>query len=108
MNDQELLTYAAKAAGIEVWPHGNRKISKDLIFATKNGNWNPLLNDADAFQLMVKLNFDVTSNMRAICGMCASAYDGAKGIATVPHGEDKYSATRRAIVMASAETGKGM
>jgi len=52
MTDQELLTYAAKAVGIE-----------DKIFIPMSQPygyyWNPLTNDADAFQLMVKLNLFV-------------------------------------------------
>lgn len=101
MTDQELLTYAAKAAGIEVWPHGNRKISKDLIFATKNGNWNPLTDDGQALRLAVKLEMDI--NCMELSQFQVTTYDD-KGNAT--YTDD--SCVRRAIVHAAAEIGKGM
>lgn len=101
MNDQELLTYAAKAAEIEVWPHGNRKISKDLIFATKKGNWNPLTDDGEALRLAVKLEMEI--NCMELSQFQVATYDD-KGNAT--YTDD--SCVRRAIVRAAAEIGKGM
>jgi hypothetical protein len=56
--DRELLELAAKAAGIEVRPHPNRGISKNLIFIGSNGNWNPLSDDGDALRLAVALGLE--------------------------------------------------
>ena len=50
MTDQELLTYTAKAVGIK-FDEDSRTFEGDCRF-----DWNPLANDGDAFQLMVKLN----------------------------------------------------
>jgi len=98
--DRELLELAAKAAGIEVRPHPNRGISKNLIFIGSNGNWNPLTDDGDALRLAVKLGFTVEP------GKCwHSPYGPAFG-EDVLCGEMK--ATRRAIVRAAAAIGEAM
>lgn len=57
--DRELLELAAKAAGIEVRPHPNRGISKNLIFIGSNGNWNPLTDDGDALRLAHTLEMQI-------------------------------------------------
>ena len=108
MTDQELLTYAAKAVGIE-----------DKIFipmSQPNGYyWNPLTSDADAFQLMVKLQLTVMNdhassntvaveNERLNISVCEeSVYENGDEITP-----EDYAATRRAITRAAAEIGKGM
>lgn len=96
MNDQELLTAAGKAAGIVVkflpaWGGG--------VACWGNGHyWNPLTNSADALDLAVALCLpvDITDEETVIEGL------GVR----VPHDEDAFTATRRAIVLAAVEMEK--
>ena len=41
MTDRQLLELAAKAAGIELTPHPNAKIARNLVFTAWGKNWNP-------------------------------------------------------------------
>ena len=103
MTDRELLEAAAKAAGIEVKPHGNHKHSPDLVFIHKSKNWNPLTDDGDALRLLTKLNLQIQ-----IVPGWAVAYAGSvasKQFSERRHDSDPYAATRRAIVRAAAEIG---
>jgi hypothetical protein len=99
MTDRELLELAAKAAGIEVdcW------LDEDPRALTSVGLWNPLTDDGDAFRLMVSLrtNVHLDSNMVDVDPDGISWFSEA-------YGTDPYAATRRAIVRAAAEIGKGM
>jgi len=103
MTDKELLELAAKAAGIEIkWATqigiGTRP---DEVFSM---GWNPLLNDGDALRLAVKLGIEIDlwikrkMTIASSMGLDESIYED--------HGEDRYAATRRAIVRAAAEIGK--
>jgi hypothetical protein len=101
MTDQELLELAAKAAGIDVKPHSNRKIGSNLLFIYKGSNWNPLTDDGDALRLAVH------------CGMRIESSDTHVGVSALmekfePLDPDPYAATRRAIVRAAAEIGRRM
>jgi hypothetical protein len=105
MTDKELLELAAKAAGykLHIWGiEGCENVSRmDTLSPTR---WNPLENDADAFQLMVKLNLAVE-----VCKEKTMVfYDGFDAKTTCTNAFDKADAARRAIVMAAAEIGKGM
>lgn len=96
MTDRELTELAAKAAGIEgEW--GNEKYIEHYEGFIPTGwlrAWNPLDNDGDAFRLAVKvLPFHVLSYTREDYEYC---------------NEDGLAATRRAIVRAAAEIGKGI
>ena len=96
MTDRELLELAAKAAGVE-W---------DVLYdgpriPARIGKWNPLTDDGDALRLAVKLGIH----------LCFGAnYVIANDVQnpTVNNANDPYAATRRAIVRAAAEIGKGM
>jgi len=103
MNDKELLTLAAKAAGIEVKPHTNYKLHKELIFTAGGRNWNPLADDADALRLAVKLEMELDFSDDE-----TSATRELRVRAVEYHGDDPFAATRRAIVRAAAEIGRGM
>ena len=99
MNDKELLELAAKAAGIELdkgW----------LVYLEDDGEaFNPLVRDDHALRLAVKLdmNVEVWNPFQEIWAV-AEGYD----VIEEPWGEDKLAATRRAIVRAAAEIGRGM
>ena len=99
MSDRELLELAAKAAGIEVTPHRNNKLFKDLVFVANGRNWNPLTDDGDALRLAVEL-FD-GDDMEVIW------YRAKLLLAEYPQ-LGRVAATRRAIVRAAAEIGRNM
>jgi hypothetical protein len=94
MTDQELLTYAAKAAGID-----------DKIFIPVSQPygyyWNPLTDDGEALRLAVKLAMGI--NCMELSQFQVTTYDD-KGNPT--YLDD--TCVRRAIVRAAAEMGKGM
>lgn len=105
-DDKELLELAAKAAGIEIeWYAPNVEV---WDFA-QVPNWNPLTDDGDALRLAVKLNLEVSFDNEPdgpiIC-VDSSFIDIPYMIEDL--GKDPYAATRRAIVRAAAEIGKGM
>ncbi len=106
MTDREMLELAAKAAGLRLDELGGRIVRREI-----DGQpvyWNPLTDDSDALRLAVKLRLVVDSggvtprNERIYVG-------GLEGyLADEPTGTDIYAATRRAIVKAAAEIGRGM
>ena len=94
MTDRELLEQAAKSAGINlVYDWGfMSSTDKGLRF------WNPLTDDGDALRLAVKLELDAAWYEKQVyVDYIVEQYDN-----------DPYAATRRAIVRAAAEIGKGM
>ena len=102
MTDRELLELAAKAAGKthygEYSPNGGLK--------TTGGWWNPLTDDGDALRLAVSLGLTVAqmSANRMVQVFVLMPVQ----VAFEPYGEDPNASTRRAIVRAAAEIGKGM
>lgn len=116
MTDKELLELAAQAIGIELlsveWmAEGEFTYYYYKIHGNTQG-WNPLNSDGDALRLAVKLN--MTVNMAGICHWGAAtdvttpwhAKQKLTGVHPENHGNDPYTATRRAIVRAAAEIGK--
>ena len=105
MTDKELLTLAAKAAGIELHWNAAGMPTVPYYFSEEGeaADWNPLADDGDALRLAVKLRLQVEWDA-----------DGEPRIETAteylyePIGDDLYAATRRAIVRAVAEIGKEM
>ena len=105
MSDRELLELAAKAEG-----HGVEfdNLSGLTFMNTKIEGllWNPLHNDGDALRLAVALRLlprqgvNLVSVLRPDGGWDDENYRD--------HNGDSYAATRRAIVRAAAEIGKGM
>jgi len=90
MNDQELLELAAKAAGIN------------------QSNWNPLINDIDAFHLLADLGIDIewlSHGRVAAYRHCES--DSHYFMAIESSQENRLSNARRAIVRAAADVGRG-
>lgn len=119
MTDRELLELAAKAAGIE---KGESRIDCGISTTISDGRhgylprWNPLDDDGDALRLLVRLGMDVmftpedvevqaTQHGREVDGEHLNpwAWEGW----TLKQ-QDPYAATRRAIVRAAAEIGRGM
>ncbi len=80
MTDEELLTFAEKAAGINFDYVQNKAMGKP---------WNPLTDDGDALRLAMRLCLKIET---------ARTFPLA----------DRYAATSRAIVRAAAEIGKAM
>ena len=102
MNDRELLELAAKAAGIEIMDWYGDRFSCRNKFDTSLFGWNPLTDDGDALRLAVKLGIDLVHAF----GTRTAVAENTSGYAA--EGPDPYAATRRAIVRAAAEIGKGM
>jgi hypothetical protein len=100
MTDNELLKLAAKAAGDvtheEIWK------GKYSHFERKGYGWNPLTYDGDALRLAVQLQMVVgiypTKTNVTADGVFLEEF----------HGDNPSSTTRRVIVMAAAEIGKGI
>lgn len=109
MTDREMLELAAKAAG-----YGELRVLDDSSIIVNCRRWNPLADDGDALRLAVKLGLDLLRTERdieAIAGL--PPYASMKRDVPAPFGiellgDNAYAATRRAIVCAAAEIGKGM
>jgi hypothetical protein len=120
MTDREMLEAAAKAAGIKVLrcPNGVLRDCTGLdpamnIFSAPE--WNPLTDDGDALRLAVKRRFHIN-----IFSACSSEGIDSPGFVEIwcgdcdpihteyVEGGDYETATRRAIVKAVAEIGRGM
>ena len=101
MNDKELLELAAKAAGIEYDVYGNDfYIPEGEEFQRP---WNPLTDDEDALRLAVKLRIEIYIHENDTQCIGPNLH---RAIET--HEDDPEAATRRAIVRAAAEIGRGM
>lgn len=105
MTDRELLELAAKAAGVDAVRDEHLGT---YWFRLKPGQkintmWNPLNDDGDALRLAVKLLFEIDMGRGCIAIRHAT---GIKVLEAFNH--DPYAATRRAIVRAAAEIGRGM
>lgn len=104
MDDRQLLELAAKAAGI-----GGRFDVDCIRTEVGQGScgstcWNPLHDDGDALRLAVQLSFLVDSDY--ISGR-SEAVGRSVPAQVVRHNGDPCAATRRAIVLAAAEIGRG-
>lgn len=117
MDKRKLLELAAKAA--EMSGQWDEKDDGWFISNDEGGwlsyiRWDPLENNAQAFKLMVKLNLYIFHRWTYAPGEDTPYANVVVNNAeqTVPSGEikgsDPYAATRRAIVRAAAEIGKGM
>ncbi len=110
MTDNELLKLAAKSVGLKIsfHPDGQCRDTTGLdpsmnVFAAKN--WNPLENDSDAFQLLVKLGMSIDTNY---CGDSVCVFIDGDEVVVIRHKGDPRVATRRVIVQAAAKIGKGI
>jgi hypothetical protein len=89
MTDTELMALAAKA-----------------INYSDAGDWNPLGDDEQAFRLAVTLGLDINVYKEEV-GAVRHHYHGGESYRRhfVRIGDDKFAATRRAIVLVAAEMG---
>jgi hypothetical protein len=114
MTDKELLEYAAKAVGGELSEGTSRRRTGETwddwewagpMGITVDGlTGNPLTDDGEAFRLMVKLRLLVNVEE----GVTFTTDGTKENDLREPHSSDSYAATRRAIVRAAAEIGKGI
>lgn len=89
MTDKELLELSAKAMNYK-YMNGALWDGRDVI----DYGWNPLEDDGQALRLAVKLEMDINIYIGiSIVGIDGETYK--------EYGDDRYSATRRAIVRAA-------
>lgn len=113
MTDRELLELAAKAAGYTLRDHyeGYPPIAEEI-----NAAWNPLAHDGDALRLAVNLGERYPCAVIGVFNRAAFPHasasvlhkDGNETYVEQDVEVDLTAATRRAIVRAAAEIGKGM
>ena len=96
-SDKELLTLAAKAAGVGYAD----KDGKFIPFVPET--WNPLTDDGDALRLAVKLGMGLDLPTQTSVYVVVN-----NGQLEYCKNKDHYAATRRAIVRAAAEIGRSM
>lgn len=115
MDDKELLELAAKAAGIYLEWDGDPDMWQPMYYEGKTYySFEPLTSDADAFRLAVKLKLIITFTDVAGSQVGAGQRCGDFSHEHLPityfkqQQEQDASATRRAIVRAAAEIGKGI
>ncbi len=134
MIDRELLELAAKAAGFKWWQskHGywnvkypdgkeqsccvgwakfdqntGEKLPEPTIAdAIEECGWNPFISDGAALRLAVKLGMRLELDKEWKRSHVQQIPNGEW--VTFPHFDAPYAATRRAIVSAATEIGKGM
>jgi hypothetical protein len=120
MTDREMLENAAKAAGINVptkedYPYAyidQHGIHRDISCGgdgSRMSHWNPLTDDGDAFRLAVKLRLDIEFDAESAYPhhVLVEQYDLGLGFREDLL-DDPLAATRRAIVRAANEIGRGM
>ena len=115
MTDEEILRYAAKAAGF-VEPHSYRQKTNCLLWVGKESGaalWRPFDDDKEAFQLMVQLDIGVhhgwtyADEKVPYANVCAQHIPSMIEVEELK-GDDPRAATRRVIVRCAAEIGKAM
>lgn len=111
MNDRELLELAARAAGYKLsWSYDNHCCWINEMRHDFDVTWNPLTDDGDALRLAVRLNLDIRYECydAGVAVIVGGAWDNAPEALHEIFERDGPSATRRAIVRATAEIGKSM
>lgn len=119
MQDIELLELAAKAAGYQVEWVRNSGCFYRCEEEIGREQWDPLEDDGDALRLAVKLSLMLDIYSGVVVGHDhklalnitdawheRDSCDSPGAACSEPHGDDPFSATRRAIVGAAAEIGK--
>jgi hypothetical protein len=98
MTDKELLTFAAKAAGIELGEPSDGCYTRVLTNGQREF-WNPLNDNGDALRLAVNRRIGIHYGNDD--DVMAVTYD-LSAVFTEKCGKDPCAATRRAIVRAAA------
>lgn len=115
MIDRELLKLAAKAAELPVEWDGDGFViaTKFRGCLTNYDPWDPLTDDGDALRLVVKLRINLIVKtlphavvVEAYTGLAQSGMETLEDVRKQTR--DPNAATRRAIVRAAAEIGRGM
>jgi hypothetical protein len=103
MTDRELLELAAKAAGWESWDWLEDDALNVYAKDGRHDVFEPLTDDGDALRLAVNLGIqiDPRNPETRVFGPVGERVDEY-------HKPDAFAATRRAIVRAAAEIGKGL
>jgi hypothetical protein len=108
MTNRELLINAARAGEIDgkyYIAYGERDVNEGIDIG--GGRlWNPLINNADAFSLMVHLYLDLDVRDYAI--LVNNPDTGVRYKQLVARGEDREKATRLAIVNCAAIIGENL
>ncbi|WP_457325128.1 hypothetical protein [Roseateles sp. P5_E11] len=106
MTNRELLELAAKAAGVPVEGWTDDDWVKTSIDADGTYSiWSPLKSDGDALRLAVKLHLDIMLRGPSLVQVFGTP--GVDAYTFEDRGDDSIAATRRAIVRAAAQIGKG-
>lgn len=105
MNDIDLLSFSAKAAGVEIDDDGT-PFTRGVAF---NGqptcdDWNPLTDDGDALRLACALSIDILHNWESV----TAQWELGKFCREACTDETRVKATCKAITRAAAEIGKAM
>lgn len=117
MTNKDLLTLAAKAAGIELnWPtlpYSTGDETPNILGEWQD--WNPTNDDGDALRLAVKLRMCVdvkpegsVHSASVFVGFGALVRGGGRNGQVGAKAEDIGAAARRAIVQAAAAIGKAL
>ena len=101
MDDKTMLELAARAAGLH-FQWGREWHDKDQP-QVHGRYWNPLTDDGDALRLAVRLRMHVLIGEQVVTAVYDAGHSRTEDVAS-----DRLAATRRAIVRAAAEIGKGM
>ena len=108
MRNRELLELSAKAAGINLEGEGHPDEWQAIYYKGKTyHSWDPLADGADALWLANKLRMTIEHHPRWPYVAAFSGEDVGRIKTEEPYGEDVDAATRRAIVRAAAEIGRG-
>lgn len=109
MSNRELLELAAKAAGLRIVDRSHPVTLYVESEGCKGGvRWSPLTDDGDALRLMVKTGLLADVNYDEGVSEVWGRDPISRPAAIETHNGDPYAATRRAIVRAAAEIGKGI
>lgn len=103
MSDIELIKLAAKAAGYNLYVVENT----GYFIGQKEGLWNPLYNDADAFRLAVCLGLTVEVDKDdCVITVYSNNHCGIYKCETHGNETEIYEIVRRAIVVVAAKIGQ--
>jgi hypothetical protein len=115
-SDQQLVELAGKAISYVIVPHIEERMHSDsqvmYRFAVQTPfglkAWNPLIDDAHAFHLAVKLKIQITPGTYNNEHVTAFSPDGFESVEHPSFSMDEFASTRRAIVRVAAEVGRAM